>query len=452
MAVLQKTLAVAVAAGSLFAAKAASADMGVVFIHGTSNQTVATATNDYWTQGSIDAHRAGRPYTVVGYAGADCDSTGKDMAGADCNSWQTIADQIDAWLTANPNISDIQLITHSNGINPTRYLLAHQTARASAARVAAKTRKVIAEAGSMKGTPLADKVFQLMSNSFIGWMVAPLVGDYGKAAVRLQQTTQMAAANANGTFGATPNYGGVTYTVSGVPLETIVGTGVNAKFWSKDAYCEGYGYQAALWALTAIGFISSYSDGFIEVGSSTYMGTNQYAQVVSHHQNRRNCKGVAGAVAARLASTPVGAPPADQTQSGAGLACNVTGRTIGSSNQIQFYGCVGSMSYDSATDTDCVIAYGQDNGVAAISGYNSTKYPSVTSCPDSWRGDGMCDLCIVAKYGTDAKDGWNGADDCAWQPGVNTSCSDFAYDTCATTNFWGSCKGGDRYVTYTAIH
>lgn len=441
---LQSILAVGIAAGSLMVAKAASADMGVAFVHGTSNQSVYSATNEYWTQGSIDRHRGGRPYVVVGYSGADCDAT------MEC-SWGSVADQINNWLAANPNVTDLVIITHSNGINPVRYMLAHATARASALNVKGKTRKVIAEAGSMRGTPLANKVFQLMSNSFVGWIVKPLVGDYGKAAVRLQQTFEMDAANANGTFGGTPNYGGVYYTTSGIPLETIAGTGVNAKFWSKDAYCEGYGYQVALWALTAVGFISSYSDGFIEVGSATYMGANHYAQVVSHHQNRRHCKGVADAAAARVAGTATGPIPADQVESATSAACNATTRTIGSSSQIQFYGCVGDMTYNGKTDHDCVIAYGQDNGVQAISGYTSTRYAAF-NCPDSWKGDGVCDLCIVAKYGADARDGENGADDCAWQPGQNKYCSDVAYDKCASTNFWGSCQGADRTVVYTAIH
>lgn len=439
---LQSMLAVGVAAGTLMAAKVASADHCVAFVHGTSNQTVYSATNEYWTQGSIDRHRDGRAYTVVGYPGADCDAT------MEC-SWGAVADQIDSFLAANQQCTELTIITHSNGINPVRYMMNHATARASAANVKAKTRKIIAEAGSMAGTPLANKVFQLMNNNFIGWIVKPLVGDYGKAAVRLQQTHEMYNANSNGTFGTTPHYGGVYATTGGVSLETIVGTGVNAKFWSKDAYCEGYGYQVALWALTAVGFISSYSDGFIEVGSATYMGSNQYAQVVSHHQNRRDCKGVGGAAAARVAAAPIPAPPADQVESDAARACHASVRQT--SGDITFYGCVGDMTYNGATDHDCVVTYGQDNGVQAIGGYYSTRYASF-DCPDSWRGDGMCDLCIVAKYGADAKDGQNGSDDCAWRPGVNTSCSDVAYDRCASTNFWGSCKGADRTVTYTAIH
>jgi hypothetical protein len=115
------------------------------------------------------------------------------------------------------------------------------------------------------------------------------------------------------------------------------------------------------------------------------------------------------------------------------------------------YGCVGDMSYNGTTDHDCVIAYGQDNGVQAVSGYSSTRY-SAFDCPDSWRGDGYCDLCIVAKYGADARDGENGSDDCTWQSGVNKSCTDIFYDKCASTNFWGSCKGADVMTVYTATH
>ena len=47
-------------------------------------------------------------------------------------SWGSVADQINNWLAANPHVTDLVIITHSNGINPVRYLLNHSTARASA--------------------------------------------------------------------------------------------------------------------------------------------------------------------------------------------------------------------------------------------------------------------------------------------------------------------------------
>jgi hypothetical protein len=50
----------------------AQAATGVVFVHGTSDQSVSSATSGYWTQAGIDSMRNGQPYLVVGYPGARC--------------------------------------------------------------------------------------------------------------------------------------------------------------------------------------------------------------------------------------------------------------------------------------------------------------------------------------------------------------------------------------------
>ena len=60
----------------------AHATAGVLFVHGTGDQSVSSATTGYWTQKSIDTMRNGRPYLIVGYPGASC-------AGFSQCSWAT---------------------------------------------------------------------------------------------------------------------------------------------------------------------------------------------------------------------------------------------------------------------------------------------------------------------------------------------------------------------------
>jgi len=65
-------------------------------------------------------------------------------------------------------------------------------------------------------------------------------------------------------------------------------------------------------------------------------------------------------------------------------------------------------------------------------------------CPDSWLGDGICDACLVAKYGFDATTGASGANDCVQAPpGGYNWCGDLAYDT-----YWGI----HNYVVVQALH
>jgi hypothetical protein len=116
-----------------------------------------------------------------------------------------------------------------------------------------------------------------------------------------------------------------------------------------------------------------------------------------------------------------------------------------------YYGCTSAMQTDTNTDPDCQVAYGGDNGnnFTFNSGYSSSvtvtnsdgttssaslpvtdSYatswfgnPSLVNCSDSWLGDGICDMCLVAKYGFDAKPGTNSADDCVVHPSIGTSCA-----------------------------
>jgi hypothetical protein len=118
------------------------------------------------------------------------------------------------------------------------------------------------------------------------------------------------------------------------------------------------------------------------------------------------------------------------------------------------------MRTNGVLDHDCYAAYGNDNGYAAnfatsiactsdaqcagthtprcdvygtrtcitTGDFASTAYASTANyndpsqfwaknsasgCSDSWKGDGTCDLCLVAKYGYDAAPGQENNDDCA---------------------------------------
>ena len=71
----------------LLSAGGAQAAAGVVFVHGTGDQSVSSATSGYWTQSAIDTMRNGRPYLIIGYPGATC-------AGFSQCSWGPIVDQI----------------------------------------------------------------------------------------------------------------------------------------------------------------------------------------------------------------------------------------------------------------------------------------------------------------------------------------------------------------------
>ncbi|MEO7094956.1 MAG: hypothetical protein ABI175_16980, partial [Polyangiales bacterium] len=130
-----------------------------------------------------------------------------------------------------------------------------------------------------------------------------------------------------------------------------------------------------------------------------------------------------------------------------------TGATS-TSNYTYWYGCTTAMQSDANTDFDCYTAYGYDNGLTAPNNFASTAYSNPayyantggTVCPDSWHGDGHCDLCLIAKYGYDAKEGSTGADDCVNKgAGTTNSCYDLAYNGNTGVN-------AIQYLNYSASH
>jgi hypothetical protein len=114
MRLLKTGLVIGALAGALLSNPAvARAAIGVVFVHGTSDQSQSSALNSYWTQGGVDSMRNGEPYLVVGYPGASC-------AGYSQCSWGPIVDQITSWMNAN-SITSFTVITHSKARTATRW-------------------------------------------------------------------------------------------------------------------------------------------------------------------------------------------------------------------------------------------------------------------------------------------------------------------------------------------
>ncbi len=459
-------------------ALAAPAADGMFFIHGTGNQATPSkqvnptdgAVTGYWTQAAINAMIADPAggnwtYGAAGYQGST-------------NNAQTSAYYVASQLHdfVGPGIiTNVVLITHSNGSNPVRYMTAHPTATDEYGTAFSyglnKVRRVIFIAGDNMGTPLADKVtssgsFASISNNVVkdfGF------GNYNSAAVLQQVQATMATYNGNGTFSVGTAPGGLS-------TEYVYGSGVYAMITSSDAWCGGYTDTTGLKAAQVYGWGSSSAatDGFIGVNSSTYVGTAGMSgdARLNHNQSRRACHGV-GATIETIAhgamSGAFAAIPPDYTISPAAQACNAT--TQGWSGNYYWLGCTSAMKTDTKTDIDCYVSYGGDNGyvdqwtgvnpqngvgLALSDGWNYTGYSAASNyanggvgCSDTWLGDGQCDLCLLAKYGFDSASGTTQGDDCVNAgAGTNNTCADIAWYS-ATKSLT---SGSYAYFTYTATH
>ncbi|AKJ02948.1 hypothetical protein ATI61_113139 [Archangium gephyra] len=421
----------------------AHANAGVVFVHGTGDQSVSSALSGYWTQKSVDTMRNGRPYLIVGYPGASC-------AGFSQCSWGSIVDQIVPWVNAN-GISSFTVITHSNGSSPLRYMLAHTGAVSAqgypVSQVTSKISQVIFSAPDLTGTPLADQVttsgsFLNIANSVVEFFGG---GSYNNPAVLQQRTDNMRVYNGNGTFGGT--YGATS--VGGKPIYVVRGNRVYANLFSSDAHCGGYLYSIGLKAAALLGWgsFNAGTDGFIGNDSSGYFGNIMIDDGrLNHHQSRRSCHNSGNLIAQKVANAPIPAPTS-QTYSpetavaAAGQACNnyasgyaydyMTGNTVWK------YGCTTTQLNNGKVEPDCLIAYGYSSSyripsTASWNPYINPAYYQTWSevCPDSWQGDGICDACLVAKYGFDATTGSSGANDCVQAPpGGSNFCGALSWDT-----------------------
>jgi|SRR5579859_714934 len=472
----------------------------VAFVHGTGDQT--DSLDNYWTNDAV-CEMVGQGagcslpgwVTVVNYAGGSCDASGYTCSdkvrtgrqpGDDANchacssgsaSWQDITDQLDNYLNTS-GYSTLFVVTHSNGINPIRYMLSHTSAVTpngnTVSQAVASFREVLAVAGDFQGTPLANSVTDQGTLASFANDILDLFGSgYNNPAVKLQRTDNMSLANGNGWFNDS----------AGVPISTIHGTKVPWEFWEGDAYCGGYGYNVGLQAARCYGWgCSSCSDGFIGCDSATNGYTsndldstlagavsNFNSDHLSHNGSRRACVGMDQSVLWALQNlTYTGGNGPEETP--ASMACNATVQTwVGSYFS---WGCPSSYTTDGVTDYDCYIAYGGDNGYSALpgsstetvsrggknytytinTGYSGTFYSSKfnSQCSDTWLGDGHCDLCLVAKYGFDGIPGSpTGADDCVdFGPGTSNSC----YDLMSTSSSPRYPSTGWYYVHYQANH
>lgn len=265
----------------LLAAIPAHANTGVAFVHGTGKQTNAYA--DYWGSAFVNSVRQGLPNSA-NYLVVNCDFTKYmwDAAAAGC-----LATQLTGFINAR-GITDLVVITHSNGGNVMRWILSNPTWDSRYPNIIAKIRWVNALAPSSAGTPLADAVIAgNVFESSLGWLLG-----YKSDAVRQQQVSWMASYNANWLLGT-----------SGRPalpkgFWSVVGTDVDSAIWDGDSYCGGYFENVGL--ETTQLWLNSCSDGFLECASQAAAGYVWFYDVnrmrdrepLSHNQSRRACFGL----------------------------------------------------------------------------------------------------------------------------------------------------------------
>lgn len=276
---LRIAFALSLAAASC-AAHAATAATGVAFVHGTGSQTDAYA--DYWQPAIVDTVRQGlvnRANVLV----VNCDFTQYmwDSRAAGC-----LATQLKNFIDSR-GITDLVVVTHSNGGNVMRWLLSNPTYDSRYPAIIARVRWVNAIAASSAGTPLADAVMAgNVFESALGWLLG-----YKNDAVRQQQTSWMAYYNQNDLYG--------TRGRPALPkgFWAVVGTDVRSAIWSADSYCGGYAQNIGL-EITQ-NWLSGCSDGFIECSSAAAAGNVWFQDVartggkpLSHAQSRRACFGL----------------------------------------------------------------------------------------------------------------------------------------------------------------
>src|SRR3569623_1967572 len=227
---------------------------GVAFVHGTGKQT--DAYNDYWQPAMVNSVRQGLPdqskYVVI-----YCDFSQYMW---DSRAAGSLAGQLSTFISSK-GITDLVVITHSNGGNVMRWILSNPTYDSRYPAIIKATRWVNAIAPSSAGTPLANAV--IAGNVFeaaVGWLLG-----YQNDAVRQQQTSWMAYYNANYLLGT-----------SGRPalpkgFWDIVGTDVTYSPFNSVAYCGGYTLNVGLEVTKA--WRGSCADGFIVCSSAAAAGS-----------------------------------------------------------------------------------------------------------------------------------------------------------------------------------
>ena len=263
------------------AASTAVANTGVAFVHGTGKQT--DALNAYWTAANVNSIRQGLP-NQANYVVINCDFEQYmwHSAAAGC-----LAGQLTSFISTKA-ITDLVVITHSNGGNVMRWIMSNPTYDARYPNIISKIRWVNALAPSSAGTPLANAVIAgNVFESSLGWLLG-----YKSDAVRQQQTSWMATYNANNLYG----------TVGRPALPkgfwAVVGTDVDTAVWDGDSYCGGWFENLGL--ETTQLWLNSCSDGFLDCSSQSAAGRVWFqdksrmagAEPLSHNQSRRQCFGL----------------------------------------------------------------------------------------------------------------------------------------------------------------
>jgi len=263
---------------TLFMSAVTWGNSGVAFVHGTGDQTNAIL--DYWQEGFVSTVSSGladpsRRIVV------NCDFTQYmwDEGAAGC-----LASQLTGFIERE-NISDLVVITHSNGANVMRWIMSNPTWDPRYPKIIEAIRWVNALAPSSAGTPLAEAVIE--GNIFeksLGWLLG-----FANDAVRMQQPSWMAYYNSvwlQGTPGR-PSLPKGFFSVVGTDVETAV--------WDPDSYCGGYALNLGLEITKA--WLSRCSDGFIDCSSQQSAGQVWFTDTtktkgrepLSHNQSRRSC-------------------------------------------------------------------------------------------------------------------------------------------------------------------
>lgn len=256
----------------------AKANTGLALVHGTGSQT--DAYNDYWTGDFVNSVKQGLDNPALVFV-VNCDFNQYmwDQRAAGC-----LAEQLTKFI-AEQQLSELKVITHSNGGNVVRWILSNPTYDSRYPNIINTLSHVIAIAPSSAGTPLADAVMNgNVFESNLGWLLG-----YGTDAVRQQQEGWMAYFNAN------QLYGTASRPKLPTKFENVVGSDVDSAFWDSDSYCGGYQYQVALEVTQ--NWLDSCSDGFLNCSSQQAAGQTWFKdkqktrgqEPLSHHQSRRDC-------------------------------------------------------------------------------------------------------------------------------------------------------------------
>ncbi len=266
---------------SLFYLSQVSAVTGLALVHGTGHQTDAAA--DYWQWGMVNSIAAGLPnssnYVVIN---CDFEQYMWESTAAGC-----LADQLTTFIDSK-GITDMVVITHSNGGNVIRWIMSNPTWDARYPKIINTISWVNALAPSSKGTPLANAVMQgNVFESALGWLMG-----YKSNAVKMQQTSWMDYYNGSWLNGS-----------SGRPslpkgFWAVVGTDVETAVWDADSYCGGYHLNVGL-EITQ-NWLDSCSDGFLDCSSQEGAGNVWFrdtsytngSEPLSHNQSRRQCFGL----------------------------------------------------------------------------------------------------------------------------------------------------------------